>query len=341
MKIRIYISILACTAVLMCAGCAEKSKDTHLAVDAQGKTVVERYGQLQVIGTALCDASGNPVQLRGMSSHGLQWYGRYANYDVLKWLRDDWNVQIWRSAMYLVEGGYIANPVVKTKVTDSVDAAIKLGMYVMVDWHVASDKNPQVYQAQSIAFFAEMAQKYGSVPNIMYEICNEPNSSEVTWAGQIKPYAEVLIAEIRKWDSDNLIIVGTPNWSQDVDIAASDPIAGQKNIMYTMHFYAKSHGKELQKKTETALDKGLPLFVTEWGTTKNTGDQFYPKESLEWLAFMNKHNLSWINWSVNNKGEDSGILQFNADREGKGNWKTADLSKSGIFIRKILRNETR
>jgi len=336
---KITIFLLACASLFLfsCGG----DKDTRLSVDKNGKTVVERYGQLQVIGTNLCTESGQPIQLRGMSSHGLQWHGKYANKDVIKWLRDDWNMQIWRAAMYLTQGGYVNNPVLKQKVVDSVDAAVELGVYVLIDWHVMNDKDPRAYQEQSIEFFTEMATKYGKYPNVMYEICNEPNGAEVTWDGCIKPYAEAVIAAIRAIDPDNIIIVGTPTYSQDVDIAAANPIQGQKNIMYTMHFYAGTHGKDLQKKVETALDKGLPIFVTEWGTTLASGDQFRPKEAMEWLSFLKKHNLSWINWSVNNKGEDSGILIFNADRDGKGNWKESDLSKSGKMMRLILRNETR
>ena len=340
MKKNFFLSGLVCAAVILLGSCGDT--DTRLSVDKNGVTVVERYGQLQVIGTNLCDQNAKPVQLRGMSSHGLQMYGKYANYDVLKWLRDDWNMQIWRAAMYLTEGGYIQAPVVKTKVIDSVEAALKLGMYVMIDWHVMNDKNPQVYQAKSLEFFAEMAQRYGSYPNVIYEICNEPNSNAVTWSENIKPYAETVIAEIRKYDPDNIIIVGTPTWSQDVDKAAEDPILGQKNIMYTLHFYAGTHGDKLREKAETALSKGLPLFVTEFGTSEaNGGGGTFPDKTKIWLSFLKKHNISWINWSVNNKGEESGILNFNADREAKGNWKESDLSKSGIFIRKILRNETK
>ncbi|HKL87201.1 MAG TPA: glycoside hydrolase family 5 protein [Treponemataceae bacterium] len=318
------------------------SNDADVSVDKKGRTVVERYGQLQVIGTNLCSEKGKPVQLRGMSSHGLQWHGKYANEDVLSWLRDDWNMQLWRAAMYLLEGGYITNPVLKQKVIDSVEASLNLGLYVIIDWHVHHDRDPSRYQEQSLEFFSEMAQRYGKYPNVIYEICNEPNGDDVTWSGSIKPYAEAVISEIRRYDSDNIIIVGTPSWSQDVDSAALDPIQGWDNIMYSLHFYAGSHGEGFRKKAEFAIQKGLPLFVTEWGTTLNTGGgDYFPAESLEWLSFMKKNNLSWANWSVNNKGEASGILKFNADREGKGQWKEKDLSPSGVFIRSVLRNELR
>jgi endoglucanase len=324
-----------CLVILGCAG-----EDDGLAVDRQGRTVVERYGQLRVEGTMLLNAAGKPVQLRGISSFGLQYAGKYANEEVIRWLRDDWNMQIWRAALYTSEGGYIQQPALKSKVVDSVEAAIKLGIYVLVDWHILLDQDPRLYQKQAIAFFGEMARRYGEYPNVLYEICNEPNGENVTWQGAIKPYAEAVIAEIRRHDPDNIIIVGTPTWSQDVDTAAEDPLTGFDNIMYTLHFYAGTHGQFLRDKADTALKKGLPLFVTECGTSQATGGGgVYEKEFLEWLSFLKKRRISWINWSLTNKGEDAGILVMNADREGRGRWTEEELSVSGKLVRSILRNE--
>ncbi len=334
------ITAISVFALVILTACSSGSRDSRLAVDGEGRTVVERYGQLQVIGTNLCDQAGNPVQLRGMSSHALHWYGKYANSEVLRWLRDDWNAQLWRAAMYLSEGGYFTSRTIRNRVTDSVEACLDLGMYVIVDWHVHRDRDPLLHTEEAVEFFTDAAKRWGDKPNVIYEICNEPNGEEVTWAGNVKPYAERVVRAIRAVDPDNIIIVGTPTWSQDVDIAAEDPLAEGGNIMYTLHFYAGSHGKELRAKAEKALDKGLPLFVTEWGTTLNTGGgDIYPAESKQWLQWMQKRNISWANWSVNNKGEASGALQYNADREGKGGWKASDLSPSGTFIRKVLRNE--
>jgi len=330
--------LLAALVALLIFSCGED--DRLMSVDKKGQTVVERFGQLKVEGTKLLDANGRVIQLRGISSFGLQHAGKYANEDVLRWLRDDWNMQIWRAAMYLGEGGYMQHPGIKFKVEDSVEAALKLGLYVLIDWHVHLDQDPRTYQRQSLEFFADMAQRYGAYPNVLYEICNEPNGQQVTWGEAVKPYAEAVIAEIRKYDPDNIIIVGTPTWSQDVDIAALDPIQGYDNIMYTLHFYAGTHGQELRDKAQKAIDRGLPLFVTECGTTKATGGGgVYEDKFLEWLSFLKKRQISWINWSLTNKGEDSGLLVLNADREGKGGWTDKELSPSGKFIRKILRNE--
>jgi endoglucanase len=333
--------IFAAVFIIAVSAISCRVDDRLLSVDKQGRTVVERFGQLRVEGTRIIAEDGRSVQLRGMSSHGLQWAGKYANENVLRWLRDDWNIQIWRSAMYLREGGYITQRRLKNVVEESVEAAVKLGLYVIIDWHVHLDRDPNVYKNEALEFFADMAQRYGSYPNILYEICNEPNGDDVTWSGSIKPYAEEVIAEIRKYDPNNIIIVGTPSWSQDVDKAARDPIQGH-NIMYTLHFYAGTHGQEFIDKTQTAVDMGLPVFVTECGTTQSSGGGgVFEAEFLKWLSFLKKHEISWVNWSVTNKGEDSGALVFNADREAKGGWTDAELSPSGRFVRRILRNEIR
>ncbi|MDR1839590.1 MAG: glycoside hydrolase family 5 protein [Treponema sp.] len=333
-KTTVFFAILAVVLSISC-----RVDDRLLSVDRQGRTVVERFGRLKVEGAKLLTEDGRQIQLRGISSFGLQFAGKYANEDVLRWLRDDWNMQVWRAALYLGEGGYITQRSLKSLVDQSVEAAINLGLYVIIDWHVHLDQNPMLYKEYALEFFSEMAQRYGSYPNILYEICNEPNGSHVTWEGVVKPYAEEVIAVIRKYDQNNIIIVGTPTWSQDVDKAALNPIQGH-NIMYTLHFYAGTHGEELRNKAKVAVERGLPLFVTECGTSQATGGGgVYEDKFLEWLSFLNKYQISWVNWSLTNKGEDSGILIMNADRDGKGGWTDSQLSQSGKFIRKLLRNE--
>jgi len=335
------LSILlgTCVGVIFLVGCPGRGTDSRLAVDSKGKTVVERYGQLRVIGTHLCTEAGESVQLRGMCSNGLQWDGKYANEAVITWLRDDWNSQLWRSVLYLTEGGYIEGPQLKQVLVRSVDAAIASGVYVIIDWHLMRERNPNEYKDEAIAFFREMAGKYGSYPNVIYEICSEPNGDDVTWSGVIKPYAQEVIAAIRQIDPDNVIIVGTPTWSQDLDKAADDPITGFPNIMYTLHFYTGSHGKPIMEKAEYAVSKGLPIFVTEWGTTLYTGDQFKPETTVPWIEFMDRNKISWANWSVSNDGKESSILVYKTDREGAAGWKDEQLSPSGKFIRGLLRNK--
>ncbi len=335
-KIILFAAGLALAIALV--SCSKKVEPRQFLNDKSSP--VERHGALQVVGIQLCDKDGNPVQLCGMSSHGLHWHGKFANKNVIKWLRDDWNADLWRAAMYAGEsGGYVNNPAIANKVIDSIEAAKELGMYVIVDWHVLPERDPLLYVKKAEEFFEKIASAYADCPNIIYEICNEPNGKEVTWKDNIKPYAEKIIPIIRK-HCDNVIVVGTPVWSSDLLSAAKDPIKGQKNIMYTLHFYAGSHGASSRKVLKKALKKGLPVFVTEWGTTLASGDGgVFEKETLEWTRFMAKNKISWANWSVNNKGEDSGTLKFNKDRDAKGGWAESDLQPSGVLVRKILRGD--
>lgn len=78
----------------------------------------------------------------------------------------------------------------------------------------------------------------------------------------VKSYAEDVIPVIRKNAKDAIIIVGTPTWSQDVDLVAKDPITGQENICYTCHFYAATHKDNIRDKVKAAHEAGLCVFIS-------------------------------------------------------------------------------
>ncbi|WP_172197436.1 cellulase family glycosylhydrolase [Saccharibacillus qingshengii] len=309
-----------------------------LAVNSSAaSTFVGKHGRLQVKNGKLTDASGKSVQLKGMSSHGIQWFGDYVNKDSMKWLRDDWGLNVFRVAMYTDSNGYISNPALKNKVKQAVDDAIELGVYVIVDWHILSDGDPNTYKAQSKAFFKEMAQTYGDTPNIIYEIANEPNGN-VTWAKQIKPYAEEVIKVIRAEDPDNPIIVGTGTWSQDIQDAAASPLK-DSNVLYAVHFYAGTHGAWLRDRIDAAMKQGLAVFVSEWGTSDASGNGGpYLTQAKEWTDFMANRGISWANWSLADKQEASAALAPGASF--KGGWTSSQLSASGKFVREQMRKGT-
>lgn len=189
-------------------------------------TIVDKHGHLSVDGKFIVDEHGEPIQLKGMSSHGLQWFGHYANYNTMKELRDNWGANVFRAAMYTAEGGYLSNPSIKDKVHEIVKAAQELGIYVIIDWHILHDRNPLWNKEKAKEFFDEMAYTYADIPNVIYEIANEPNGGDVTWWNSIKPYALEVIPVIRR-HTKGIIIVGTANWSQNIQDPANDPIIGE------------------------------------------------------------------------------------------------------------------
>lgn len=303
------------------------------AASAASKIPVERHGQLSVKNGRLVDQAGQPVQLKGISSHGIQWYGDFVNERAIQSLRDDWGISVFRVAMYTENGGYISNPALKKKVKEAVEAARKLGVYVIIDWHILSDNDPNKHKAKAKAFFSEMAGLYGKTPNVIYELANEPNGG-VTWNGQIKPYIEEVSAVIRAKDPDNIIIAGTGTWSQDIQDAADNPVA-DANTMYALHFYAGTHGKALRDRIDYALRKKAAIFVSEWGTSDALGSGGpFLSEAKVWIDFLNSRKISWVNWSLSDKGETSAALLPGASKTG--NWPDSQLSPSGRFVKKEL-----
>ncbi len=292
--------------------------------------IVDLYGQLRVKGSQIVNQQGDPVALRGMSLFWSQWIGKYYHYDCIKWLRDDWKCTVIRAAMGIESDGYLTNPVLEmNKIKTVIDACIDLGIYVIVDWH---DHHAHEHVAEAKSFFKQIATLYGNTPNIIYEIYNEP--LQVSWLTVIKPYSETVINEIRAIDSDNLIIVGTPTWSQDVDVAASYPLAFE-NIAYALHFYAATHKLSLRNKAAKALNKGMALFVSEFGTCESTGTGIIDYSELaKWLEFMDQYKLSWCNWSIADKNETSAALKSGASITG--NWSSFDLTESGSLIRQKI-----
>lgn len=289
---------------------------------------VKENGWLHVKGTQLVNSKGKAIVLHGMSSHGLQWFGAFTT-DHAIGATASYGANLFRVAMYTEEGGYLSHKdAMRKELYRAVDAAIARNMYVIIDWHILSDGNPKQHQKEAKAFFKKSASRYNNKPNVIYEICNEPNNAG-TW-DKIRSYASAVIPVIRKQSPKSLILVGTPTWSQDVDIAANDPLPFP-NVMYTCHFYAGTHGQWLRDKITAARKKGLPIFISEWGTSRASGGEgFYKKESDKWIRFMDRNRLSWANWSYCNKNESSAALTVKANAEDGLSKK--ELTASGRYV---------
>ncbi|KAI1729764.1 cellulase (glycosyl hydrolase family 5) domain-containing protein [Ditylenchus destructor] len=285
------------------------------------------YGQLSVKGTQL-EGDGKPVALHGMSLFWSQWMDKYWNDDTIKALKCPWNSNVVRAAMGVDQGGYLTDKAKNEKlVTDVVDAAIKEGIYVIIDWH-ADEK----HQAEAVEFFDKMSKKYAGVPNVLYEDFNEPK--DVSWSNDLVPYHKAIIAAIRKNDPKNIIILGTPTYSQKVDEASKDPIKTDPNVMYTLHYYAGSHKQELRDKAETAIKAGLPLFVTEYGTVNaDGGGAVDAASSKEWWDFLDKNKISYVNWSVSDKAEGASALKPGTAPTTEAVGSDANLTESGKLVK--------
>ena len=306
--------------------------------DPKGTTPVSQHGQLSVKNGQLVDKSGKGYQLRGMSTHGLTWFPEFVNESAFKTLRDDWNTNVVRLAMYVDEWGngqcYMGNKSGSLELLEKgVDICIKLDMYVIIDWHVLNPGDPSKYTNEAKSFFEMVSKRYAKYPNVIYEICNEPNGG-ASWSSNIKPYAEKIIPVIRKNAPNSVIIVGTPTWSQEIDKPLSDPL-NYKNVMYAFHFYAATHAG-LRSNVENCVAQGLPVFVSEFGTCDASGggaNDF--NETQKWLSYFDKQGISYCNWSICNKDETCSVLR--PGTSANGNWSESDLTENGKWIHNWLK----
>jgi endoglucanase len=295
---------------------------------------VDLHGPLRSEGNQMVGKDGQPPQLRGISLSWSAWQGKkYYNPEVVGWLVRDFKISLLRASMAVEpKGGYLTNPAEQTALMFAViDKAISEGIYVLIDWH---DHNAELHLDASKAFFAMMSQKYAGVPNVIYEIFNEP--AKQSW-DVVKQYSVEVIRTIRKYDPANMIVVGSPRWDQDVDVAASDPITGFDNLVYSFHFYASdpNHQEKLREKAELAMKRGIPLFVTEWGVGESNGNgEFNIEKTERWMDWMEKNRLSWVLWNVTDKNETTALMLPGAPVNG--GWNAGQLTANGRYIREKL-----
>lgn len=226
--------IVAINTLLSCSSCASESVEPP---PAQPESL---YGQLSVKGSQLVGENGEPVMLRGVSFGWHMWWPRFYNEPAVNYLADNWKCNVVRASMGVsltYNNSYLQNPKFGVDcVTRVVDAAIERGIYVIIDFHTHD-----IVLDEATVFFTEMAAKYKDYPHIIYEIFNEPLHTH-SWQ-EVKEYAETIIDVIRAIDPDNVILVGSPYWSQALHLVADDPDSGA--VEYHVHdafLRRKSHG---------------------------------------------------------------------------------------------------
>jgi hypothetical protein len=315
------------------------------------KGPVSYYGKLKVrAGTPFIDGvkEGREdiklAQIRGVSFFWSQWSGQFYNANAVERMAKDWKAEVVRAA-YGATGSIAAAD--RQYIKTVVEAAIDYDIYVIIDWHSHSVHN-EAETNRAINFFTEMAQLYGSCDNVIFELYNEPLNVE--WPG-IKAYAEKVIPEIRNY-SDNLILVGTPYYSQKIqDVTAIEDI----NVGYVLHFYAATHPMNgWSSNINSALSRSLPIFVTEYGTTTADGgcspevstcdrDNYNSHNAAradEWHAYMDSKKISSAAWSVFDKYEGSaffGTVPRGTFDQSPENWAdTTKMTASGKYIFKKL-----
>ena len=292
---------------------------------------------LHVEGTQLVDEAGTAVQLRGVSTHGLAWYPEYVNEECFTELHDEWGAGVVRLALYTYEsGGWCTDgdqDALREVIDRGVAAAVAAGLYVIIDWHVLNECDPNVYVDEACAFFDDVSAAYADLPNVIYEICNEPNGS-ATWA-DVKAYAAEVLPQIRANAPDAVVLVGTPTWSQDIDVAAADPI-DDDNLMYTLHFYAATHTDSLRAKLRAAVEGGLPAFVSEYGICDASGaGSIDEDQATAWVELMDELGVSYVAWNLSNKDETSAMIASSCTKVS--GFDEDDLSESGQWVYDMLR----
>ncbi|MBD3322088.1 MAG: cellulase family glycosylhydrolase [Chitinivibrionales bacterium] len=298
------------------------------------QTPVSINGRLQIIDGQLSNQCGNPVQLRGIGSGGIQWFGDCHNAESMEALAHEWKADIFRACVYTREGGYADRKQYMIDKTDNmVDWCEQLGMYCLVDWHVLTPGDPWEVIDDAKEFFEYMTQKHGQKEHVLFEICNEPNS--VDWP-RIKTYAEEIIPLIRKKAPDAIIIVGTPQWCHRPGDVLGNELKGD-NIMYSYHFYASATGDYGRSELQEAIDGGLPMFVTEWGAMSNSGDGRLDLNSTrEWISMLAKNKVSWCQWAYNDNSRSCGV--FKSGTCPNGPWTGSSLKEHGILGMDIMQN---
>ncbi len=309
MKKKFGFSLLALILAFICSISA-----THLPSFAEENSKSASFlharpsssGMLSVKDSVLVDQNYSPVVLRGVSLHGLAWFPDFVDNSIFSQISSEWDCNLIRLPVYSEIYSYLDTKKSLNLLYKGIDYAIANDMYVLVDWHILEDNNPNTNIDYALGFFDIVSKKYRDNPNIIYEICNEP-SGTTTW-NDIHNYSEQIIPVIRNNSPKSVIIVGTPDYDNDLMSPVRRPL-NFENIMYSFHFYAATHGEDLQAELIEALNRKLPVFATECGISEANGNGNIDCESAsKWYTILQQNGISFTVWNLSNKNESSALL---------------------------------
>lgn len=314
------------------SGCVSLSESREESATVKPCSPVAKYGRLGVSGTNLTDSAGNAVQLRGVSMGWHNMWPRFYNKSTVRELAREWGADFIRCSIGVghLDNSLEHNPELAYACVDSIiSGAVEEGVYVLVDFH-SHPNNKELAKD----FFTNVLEKYGDIPNLMFEIWNEPE--EVEWK-ETKEYAEELIPVIRRKSPRGIVIVPTPRWDQEIDKAADDRLENDSNVMYSLHYYAATHKQQLRDKAQYALDKGLPVFMAECASMVHTGDGVIDSaEWDEWMDFADRNKVPWAAWSLSDKVETCSMLRPGVPERGE-EWKDEDLKPWAVLVKHYLK----
>ena len=303
----------------------EDSKPTGTDMYASAGDGPREHGQLRVEQGGLVDENGEKFQLRGMSTHGIGWFPNYINAGAMQSVINAGG-NVMRVAMYTqADSGYITEPEKNMNIVlQAIENARAMDMYVIVDWHILDDGNPNTHLDKAITFFDAVASRYSDEPAILYEICNEPNG--VSWS-DITKYAYAICPVIRQYSPQAVIILGTPDYSFGLDAPAKEPFP-RENILYSFHYYAGVH-KDFSL-LQSALEGGLPVIVSEWGIGADADGSPALDEGRKFADYLNEKGISWCVWSLCNKDEVFSVLRPDCNK--LGGFEDSDLTDVGRLV---------
>lgn len=289
-----------------------------MAISASRIGPVSTYGELKANGSKLSGScpqyANSAVQVKGMSlfwSSAADSATTFYNESAINLMVKEMNIEVIRFAMGVKNDefdkgrGYLTGgeDLQKAMLMNVVNAAIDNDIYVIIDWHIESGNG---YTSDAVKFFEFAAQKYGSYNNVIFEVWNEPKDGASM--GTVASHANSVISAIRKY-SDNLVLIGSPEWSSHPEECASASISdSKKNYACTLHFYADSHSAsgDYANRANQAIGNNVPVFASEWGTVNANGNGGANQSASQaWINWMNDKKVSWANWSASAVNEGS------------------------------------